>query len=537
MPTIEINKKRLFKLLGKKLSNEVLADRVAMMGTDVEGVSKDTLTVEVFPDRPDMLSTQGLAIALRGFLGIETGLEKVNVNPSNYIVKVNPKVKKVREYVVCAVAKGLKLDEEMLVDLMQIQEKLHMTHSHKRKNASIGMYDLDKITFPLTYTTVDKSFSFVPLEFKEEMTMQEILTKHPKGKEYSQLVKGDKCAIWFDKNNEVLSFPPIINSAHTAVTEKTKNLFIDVTGLNKNTVEKALNIICYALSTAGADIYEVKVGETAYPRLQPKKMKLDYDYINRIIGLDLSKTALVKELEKMRFSVKGDAVLVPSYRTDILHQIDLAEEVAISYGYENFEHIIPNVSTIGEETKETVFKRKVSEILSSMPLLECNTYNLTSTEVLCKNMLLKEKNLVRTLNNVNINYDTMRNAMLPCLLTVLSQNKHYDYPQNLFEVGTIVAQDRKNIIETDSVSVVLCSAGTDFTTAKGCLDTLFKALGKEYSLKGLDHPSFITGRCGSVVVSGKSVGVIGEIHPQVLNNFEIRMPVAGFELSIEKLMK
>jgi phenylalanyl-tRNA synthetase beta chain len=365
MPNITINKQDLLKLLGRKISDEKLRDRISMLGTDLEKVSPTEIEVEVFPNRPDMLSIEGFARALSSFLGIRKGLREYKVNKSNYKSKIDKKVEKVRPYAVNAVVKNIKLDDPTIKSLMQVQEKLHASHGRNRKKVSIGVYDLDKIKFPLTYTTKPVFFKFKPLETNQEMTLKQILNNHPKGKEFGHLLKDFKeYPIWLDANNQVLSMPPIINSEETKVDENTKNLFIDVTGTDLNACEQALNIIVTSLADRGGQIYEVKVNGKSYPDLKPRRLKLNRKYAENILGISLTENKTKELLSKMGIKYLNGYVLIPPYRTDIISEIDLVEDIAIAYGYENFMPEIPNISTIGKEDDFEFFKNKICNILA-----------------------------------------------------------------------------------------------------------------------------------------------------------------------------
>jgi len=532
MPTFEISKSELMRRLGKPIAAEKLADRIAMMGAVVEKGKGNNWVIEAFPNRPDLLSGEGLTRALRGFLGIETGLVAYKVRNSGYKARIDKSVSGIREHVAAAVVKGLPMGKETVASLMQMQEKLHTTHSRNRKLASIGVYDLEKIKFPLEYTTVRGDYKFVPLGYSREMTISEMLREHPKGREYAHLLAGtDLYPIWLDAGGQVLSLPPIINSAGTAVTPGTKNLFIDVTGLNKRVVWQALHIIVAQLADNGGEIYNVHFGDFATPNMEPRKMRLDIDYCNRLLGLSLSQAQMKKYLEKMRYGVEGGHVLVPAYRTDVLHPIDLVEDIAIAYGYENFELLIPPLSTIGGEGKKAVVEQKSAEVLAGLGFLECNTYHLTSAEMPQK--MRQDGELIKTANPVNVNYNAIRDSLLPGLLQILSENKHHDYPQRLFDIGIVV--DRK-LHEEMHLAAASCQAKADFTEAKSYVESLLLTLGYKPKFRAIKCPFLLDGRAAAILLNKKEIGVVGEVHPEVLENFGLNLPVAAFEIRPEALI-
>lgn len=535
MPTLTIPKKDLLGLLGKKVSDDRLKNRISMLGTDLEKVNTDEIEVEVFPNRPDMLSTEGFARALSSFMGIKKGLRKYKVNNSRYLVKVNKNVSKVRGQVGCAIIKNIKLDEGAIISLMQVQEKLHISHGRNRKKMSIGVYDLDKIKFPLTYTTKLPTFQFTPLETQREYSLKDILIKHVKGKEYAHLLDGFKeYPIWIDSNEQVLSMPPVINSEQTKVDENTKNLFVDVTGTDKWAVEKALNILVTSLADRGGKIYSVKLNGKKSPRLDVEELKFDIVRINKILGLELSKAEIKLFLSKMGYGFEKGKVIVPCYRTDVLGQADLAEDVAIAYGYENFKAKIPNISTIAQENKFEQFKNKVAEILIGFGLIETNTYNLTSREIQEKQMRMsgEKLSLLEIENALNEEYDVMRAWMIPSLLEVFKNNKQYEYPQKIFEIGEVFTPK-----QISRVAVILADKFTNYTKIKQILEYLLCSFGVNYEIKETNHKSFISGRVGRVYVNGTAIAYLGEIHPQVLNNFSIDVPSSAFELNLTELFR
>ncbi len=542
MPSISLDKKKVLHYLGKKVNDETLRDRIAMLGTDLESITEDEINVEVFPNRPDMLSEEGFARSLASFLGIRRGLTKYKIHKSKYESNLEKEAIRIRPYVGNAVVKGIKMNDYTIKSLMNMQEKLHGTQCRDRKKASIGVYDLDTIKFPLNYIAVDKDFSFTPLFSEKKMTVKEILEKHPKGKDYAHLLPGPKYTVWIDSNEKVLSLPPIINSIDTAVTEKTKNLFVDVTGTHKRTVSETLNIVVSQLAEMGGEIYEIKVNGEPCPNLDPKSMVLKVNYVNKMLGLDLKPDKMATFLHKMGHGAevhKNSLIVnVPAYRVDILHPIDLVEDVAIAYGYENFREEIPKVSTIGEESKDEIVIRKLANICAGFSLIEVYNYHLTNCNDLFKKMRCQKDNIMELLNSKNENYDVIRNTLLPGLMKILSENKHHEYPQIIFEIGRIVrpnANAENGAVEDINLSIALCHNNADFSSIKSHIKSIVREAGKTVSFKEGKNPSFIEGRCARIFINEREAGIMGEIHPKVLNNFDIELPVAALEINTEKL--
>jgi phenylalanyl-tRNA synthetase beta chain len=532
MPTITLDKKDLLELMGKKISDDKLKDRISMIGTDLEHINGNEIVVEVFPDRPDMLSAEGFARALSSFVGVRKGLRNYNVKKSNFVAKVDKKVEKVRPYMVCAVVKNVKLTDAAVQSLMQVQEKMHKTFGRDRKKLSIGVYDFDTIKFPLTYTTKPKGFKFVPLEMSSEISLRQILEKHPKGVDYAHLLDGfSEYPIWIDSSEQVLSMPPIINSEETKVGDKTKNLFVDVTGLDKNACEQALNMIVTSLADRGGQIYSVDVGGKTYPDLSARKIKVDLKYVNRVLGLELSESKVKSLLLMMGYDYSNKTALVPCYRSDVLGEIDVVEDIAIAYGYENFEEELSDFGCVASEDKFEKFKEKVCNIMVGFGFLETNTYNLAKKDDQTKNMNIK-MGLVEIENALNEEYNVLRKWMIPSLLDVLKSNRHYEVPQKIFEAGTVFTPKEKV-----RLGLLLTHASADYTEVRQILDALFNSLGIEGEYKSTVHDSFIPGRIARVSVKGRDVAYVGEVHPEVLNNFELENPVVGFELNLSELFE
>ncbi len=550
MPTITLNKAVFEQLIGKKLPLDELKDRISMLGTDLEKIEGNEIHVEIFPNRPDMLSEQGFARALSSFIGVKTGLRKYAVKESGYTVRIDPSVK-MRPYTACAIVKNLMFDDERIREIIQLQEKLATTHGRNRKKSAYGIYPLQHITFPISYIAKDpKTIKFKPLGFEKEMPASEIMELHPKGKAYQHLTESwTKYPFFIDAKNKVMCMLPFTNSNDTGkVDETTTEVFVECTGTDFLNVGVALNIITTALADMGGEIYSLKVeypeGTKVTPNLTPTKMKVDLPYVNKRLGLQLSAAEAGKLLEKMGYGFQNGEVLIPAYRADILHQADLMEDIAIAYGYEHFEAIIPNVATIGAEDPVEKFLRKVRELLIGLQLLEVKNYHLSTKEELTIKMLLAEelpqKSAPLPLKNALGEHNHLRNWLLPSLMKNLAENQRHEYPQNIFEIGRTFRTDASTetgIGEREHLAIALCHDKADFTELRQVLDALLLALGIGGKVKESAHPSFLEGRCAEIIIDGKSIGFLGELHPQVLVNWGLLMPAVGLELDAEALFK
>ncbi len=544
MPTVTLNKKVFEKLVGKSLTIEELKEKIPMLGTDLESVDEKEIHVEIFPNRPDQLSEQGLARAFSSFIGVNKGLKEYKVESSGEKLIVEKSVKDVRPYTACAIVKGINFDDETIKEIIQIQEKLHITYGRKRKKAAIGVYPLEKIKFPITYFAEDpKKVTFQPLESKEELTGLQILSKHPTGRDYAHLLEGlTKFAFFKDADDNILSMPPIINSHDVGkISESTTDVFVECSGFDFVVLKKCLNMIVTALADMGGKIYSLELEYDAKeitPDLSPEVMKIDYDYVNKRLGTNISEKEINDCLEKMGYGVKDKNALVPAYRADILHPIDLVEDIAIAYGYETFTPIIPKISTVGKELEIEKFKDKVSDLLVGLGLLEVETFNLTS-ETNQNKMMLAEGKPIKLHNALNKEFNVLRYWVLPSLLEVLNTNLNREYPQNIFGIGTVFKSKDTDtgVLEQERLAVTLCSDDADYTKIKQVLDFLMRMIDVEYEIKEVENNSFISGRVGRVSVKGKDVAYIGEVNPEVLGNWALEMPVAAFELNLTELFE
>ena len=536
MPTVNLNKQEVLNLIGKDLNDETLREEIPMLGTDLEDITDNEIIVEIFPNRPHMLSEQGFARALASFLNIKPGLRTYKVNKSNEKLIVEDSVKEVRPYTACAIIKNLDFTEEKIKQIIQIQEKLHISYGRNRKKVAIGIYPFEEIKTPITFKALPPNeIKFQPLEYPTELTGNEILEKHPTGKEYKHLLKDKKLfPIFIDANNKILSMPPIINSNDIGkVTNNTKEVFIECSGFDYKVLSKCLNIIITTLADMGGEIYSMELDlygkKVISPNLEPQRMKLDLDYVNKKLSLNLKEKEVKDLLSKMGIDYKKEAI-IPAYRTDIIHPIDLVEEIAIAHGYENFEPIIPEVSTIAEENKLEIFKRKLSNLLIGFKLLETSSLSLISEEDLIKSNL-NIKNL-KVINAVTEEYDTLRPSLIPSLLKILSQNKHNEYPQNIFEINKIFTEKKE---EPTNLCVTLCNEHANFTKVKQILDSIFSHLELKYEIKEIESETFIPGRAAEIIYQNKQIGLIGEVSPETLTNFDIQMPVSILEININHL--
>ena len=434
---------------------------------------------------------------------------------------------------------------------MNLQESLTSTHGRNRRKASIGLYVLDDIKFPIKYylEKPDK-IRFIPLGHEIEMDGPTIITEHEKGIEFGPIISSfNKWPLLVDSDGEVLSLPPVINSNDLGrVTEKTHNLFIEVTGTHLPTVNQCLNIMVTSLAERGGKIESVTVlypddTKQETPDLKPRKMKITSSEVSSLTGLTLTDAETVECLGKMcygaKISTKGKFVVeIPQYRTDVLHPVDVIEDIAIGYGFDKIIPTMPTTMTSGKLLPETRLKNKTRDVMIGLGYQEILSYIMTAPETLSTKMLRK-KQYVETSNPKSRDFSVLRNSLLPILIDFTAQNQHADYPQKIFEVGDIVIPDETKETRTrqhPALCGILSDIKVNITELLTEIGFLLRNIGLDgkFRYKSKNIAGFIEGRSAEIIVGKKKVGYFGEISPEVLTNFGIGKPIVGFEIFIPK---
>ena len=539
MPVIELSYSRLQKLIGK-VSKKQISDSLPFLGLDIESEDKDLVRIEYSPNRPDYSTDYGVALGLQGLLGIKTGSVKLTIKKSkNYNIVVKPTVSKIRPFVTGIIAKNGKIDEKILEQLIQMQEDLHMGIGRKRKKSSIGIHDLDKISFPLIYTTTNKNHKFIPLNSEKELTISKIITDTETGKDYGHLLgQSSQVPVIIDANQKTVSFPPIINAAITTVTPKTKNLFVEVTGINKDDAEDMLSVVATILQSAGFTLEHIQISgaKNSSPKLQEKKMSVDVSLINQTLGLNLNTSKIITSLKKSRLNAmsKGKNIIctIPAYRFDIFGPMDLVEEVALGYGIQNFEPTISPSQTIGQINPISLQLKSLNQNMIGLGFLEALNSSLSSKRVLYDMTNRNPKKIISVLDSKSQEHTILRDSILPGLLENLSRNIHESYPQKMFETGGVFNLDNP-ISEKTNLATISAHKDANFTEIKSVLQTVLKiGFGIEIQTKTAVNSSFEDGHCANIIFNGNIIGIIGEINSKIIDNYKIRVPVVGFEISL-----
>jgi phenylalanyl-tRNA synthetase beta chain len=538
MPVVTLYLDRLEKLVGKKANKSKIIEILPFLGLDIEEQTDESVRVEYSPNRPDYATDVGIAAGLQGLLGIKKGADKITLKKEKtFLIKTNPSVKKVRPFVSGIVAKNGRLNDETIRQLIALQEDLHFGIGRRRKKASIGIHNLDVVTFPLVYGAVPKDHKFVPLAGSEEMTAQQILEKMDIGQQYGKILEGHtKLPMILDAKGNTLSFPPIINSAFTVVSTNTTNLLVEVTGTDKSTVDDTLSVMATTLQNFGFVLYDLRTDTKSSAASKSRTLTIEPSLMNQTLGISLANQEICNSLKKCRLDavVRGKKIVctIPRFRFDILGPMDLIEEVALGYGIQKLKPSIPLSSSVGQKNALTKRIDQLGQIMVGLGFTEALNSSLTSSNILYEKTKRSSSDIIEVVESKSQEHTVLRDSILPGLLENLSRNIHEPYPQRLFENGIVFSRGDP-ITESTSIACVSAHKDASFTEIKAALQSLLKTDSNiECKTKTSTNPVFANGKMADILVGDKKVGVIGEINPQVVENFKIRVPVCGFEITL-----
>ena len=555
MPVVNVRPSLLSKIFAETTLDEII-EKLPYLGLDIEGVDlkNDKIRIEFNPNRPDFSSENGIVRALKGIMNIELGRTIIrDLQPSSNLIRIEERLKELRPIIQGLIAKrDNPITHEELTQLISMQEDLNNGLGRKRKKSSIGMHNYDALTFPLLYKGVPRQTKFVPLDGDKEYHIDDILTDFDVGKKYGHIVKKfDVIPILLDSKDNVISLPPVINGNTTKVDLSTSNLFVEVTSVNSKSARDILSIISFELSDMGFDLYSLQVnspfcGEIVTPVLEPHRIQMEFDYINKILGLKLSHKEILMCLQRSRCEGKDEGngkleCIIPSYRIDLFDKIDICEEVAIGYGIYNLEPLYPHSYFPGQKNNQSVIFDKVRDVLIGLEFMEIINPNIISKKLFKDVFLVDEhfdKQLISLGDSKNTEFEVLRNSLIPSLINTFSNNIHEKYPQKLFEIGKTFFITGKEITENWSLCVSIAHNTTDYTEIKSNLESFMKYCFNAFvTTPRYETNYFLSGHSARIVMNDEVIGEIGEIHPQVLENLNLRTLVTIFEFDLSALIK
>ena len=575
MPKIEVNEKLFFNLLEKKYDYDTLEKKLTYAKAELDekpdmSQSEDERVIKIElndTNRPDLWSTNGVARQLKIHRGGKTAdyssflSTKGNIKDcGGRFITVDPELKDIRPYMVAFIINGKAIDDPMLKDIIQTQEKLCWNFGRKRKSISMGVYRVADVKFPCHYKAVDPDkTSFVPLTFDSPMTCRQILTDHPKGKDFGWILQDfKKFPLLTDDTNEVLSMAPIINSATLGnVQVGDTGLMVELTGDNMENLMLAANIVACDFADVGYTIEPIEVRhpyDTCFGKnvvapfyFQPTT-KATRKHINKLLGTNFDDATIMDALTRMGSKVVSKKIadddneytLSPApYRNDFLHEVDIIEDVMIGTCLETYEPETPSDFTIGRLLPITYLSRKAKTLMVGLGYQEMIFNYVGSKKDFIDNMLLDASKVIEIANPMSENYQFVRSDILSSLLRAESKSANAIYPHKIFEIGKVAYlcdEENTGTRTRQCLGFVTAESSANFNTAASEVSSILYFLDMAYEVKESSDPRFIPGRQAAICYKGKQIGVFGEIHPQVLENWGIVVPAFGGELDLEEVM-
>jgi len=458
----------------------------------------------------------------------------------------------------------------VLKDLIQTQEKLTWNYGRKRRSIAMGVYRSDLIEYPVHYRAVDPDATrFVPLQMEKELSMREIISEHPKGQEFGHIVADlDQFPLLTDDRGNVLSFPPVINSAEIgAVQEGDTTLFIELTGTDMDSLLLTASIVACDVADAGYTVEPVTI-EYPYDTPYGRELTVPYyfqspqtaslDQINRLLGTSLSEEEIVAALRRMGVVAtsasaashgtdddRSIVIRVPEYRNDFLHAVDIVEDVMIGRGMDSFEPMMPQDFTVGRLTAVEEASRRLKFTMVGLGFQEMIFNYLGSADDYIERMYPEEEwddareRAVQIANPMSENYEFVRPSILPSLLSAEAVSGQAVYPHHVFEIGNTAERDDSDVSGTRTrtmMGFVSADRGAGFNLVNSHISAILYYMGREFSVREVRDARFIPGRAAQIVLDdGVVAGVFGELHPRVLDAWGVQVPCTAGELDVERL--
>ncbi|MBN1242971.1 MAG: phenylalanine--tRNA ligase subunit beta [Spirochaetales bacterium] len=570
MPKIEVNERQFFDLLGRvrdaaSLEEVLPGAKAELDGWDLaggkpgdSGASERVIKIELNDtNRPDLWSTAGLARQLRVLDGAPVPeysffSREGDERAAKYTVKVESSVAKVRPYMAAFVISGKPISDAMLRDAIQTQEKLCWNFGRKRRSVSMGLYRTALISWPVAYKAVDPdSVSFVPLGMDAPLTLRRALAAHPKGKEYGFILEGEPShPLLVDATGKVLSYPPIINSNDLgAVQVGDSDLLVELTGTDLQAVTLSASIVACDFADAGYEIQPVAIEypeptafgrRVVFPYYFQKPVALDSSRASKLLGKSLSPDAILEALAKagVTADVHGQFIQAfpPEYRNDFLHAVDVVEDVMIGRGMADFPPERPRDFTIGRLHPNEKISRKAKNLMVGLGYQEMIYNYLGSGRDYVERMGVDPEGVVRISNPMTESVEYVRPSILPSLLGSEAASARAPYPHRIFETGKVAFRDSSEnygVATRQRLGFLAAHAEANYNEAASVVAALFYYLGEDWSIEESDDGRFIPGRQARLMRKGTSVGVFGELHPRVLENWGVTVPAVAGEIDIE----
>lgn len=619
MPTIAVDKAELFERLGHQYTTEEF-DRLCFdygleldedTTAEVEAAIKKglpaerpQLKIEVPANRYDLVCLEGIARALRAFLGKQDPPQYTLAYPPGgekdlITVTVSQETQRVRPFFACAVLRNLKFTPMSYASFIDLQDKLHQNIGRRRSLVAIGTHDLDTLTPPFRYEArTPTNIAFAPLGRDTVHTAAELMQIYESDKHLSRYLPiirdSDVYPIIYDAEDHVLSMPPIINSEHSKITLETKNVFIDTTATDDTKLQIVINMVASMFSEYCAEPFTIEPCRIVFPDgstrispdITPRTVTAHASYINSCTSLSLTPSTIQSLLTRMTLSPTlspndPDALIVslPCTRPDIFHEVDIMEDAAVAYGFNNLPDIFPQTSTVAQPLPISRLTDVIRREWAMAGWVEALPFILCSHDENFSFMNRRDPGslAVKIANPKTLEFQIVRTSLLPGLLKTIRENRSHALPIRVFELSDVVFQDilrERQARNERRAGAVWCARSAGFEVVHGLLDRAMKMLevpriGKEdgrdvgYYIKEGDDPAYFPGRAATIYYrppppkSSKTgeladelkhtlhinqdrdiaIGTLGVLHPTVLEKFEITYPCSALEFNMEVFLK
>lgn len=555
MPSSVLSFARVRELLPGAPDPETLVERLFLTKAEVEGREGDTLHLSVTPDRLDLLSEGGLGLSLQGMLGSALGtpkLRRARARAPSFKLLRDPSVAAVRPALAGLIVRaptGVRLDDGTLAEAVRFQELVHATIGRDRHAMSLGIYPVRRLTSPIRYALEPlDAVRFVPLHRSEEVAAAEFFVGDPMAARYGALGRqGDRCLTLRDATGNVLSLPPVLNSATAGEARAgDRALLLEATGTRLRSVLEGLGLLLVVFGARGWSVEPLAVetsdgtidGAATVPLT--RSVEVPTSTLRSISGESWAVPEIAERFARARLTSRrvrgGWRVVVPPWRPDLLTGVDLAEDALLARELRAESGVVPPSSTLGHRREETKFRRRVARWLLGLGFPAPHSTVLASEEAVRR--LGEPPSALALENPVSREFAYLRDRLLVAHLEVLGRNTRHGYPQRFAEVGPVVGRDPKE--ESGAATryhagMIVAGEGQGFADVAALVDYLLRGLDVGSVREPAELPGTIPGRAARVRVAGEPVAELGEIHPKLLGELGIPVPVAWAELDLSAL--
>lgn len=524
----------LRQLYGVNFTDEV-ENFSEIIGYSVEWDGEE-FRVEFNPDRPDLFSFNLLKRAISVYHRQE-GWHTIRIQKGERDYSIEDGVRKLRPFMIGFHCTGKKIGAHFK-ELIDYQEKLHLTVGKDRSKISIGLHDGSSLEYPLSFRSRNsREVSFTTYDGTVTGTAEEVLKKHPKGVEYSRLLPPGKLVpIIEDSKHRVLSMPPVVNGNFTTVSEDTRSFFVDITGTDLKAMKESFFLISYYFQALGYTITEANLDDIRENlSFDGRRISVSMDEVNRFLGQPLEAGDCASYLAGMGYEASDNGkeikVKVPGNRVDVMGPADIIEDIAKAFGYGNLYVRMPSLDIVGAENPANRMNSSVRNIMTGLGYQEIMTY-VVSTRDHYRNAEYRGGIHIR--NPKSLDFSVVRDRLYLGALDFLRLNKRRNLPQTVFEVGEVI----RDTEEITNLCAVKINSRSTFSDMKQVLDSLMVRLSLEdYGIVETPRENFIPGRVGTIVARGREIGYLGEIHPETLEQYELKNPVALLEVNLSAVSK